>query len=88
LDAEHVSLYASSSECLVGIRKVDRYRDTLTLLDLPDDAEDGAAAVGRYLDAFRAGELDPRDIHARLDNEDLAAVPEVARQMRLRGITP
>jgi hypothetical protein len=72
---------------LLAIRKEDRVRYTVNTLDLPDDADDGAAEIGKFLDALEARTIDPRAIYVHMENDVLATIPEVANQMRLRGVS-
>ncbi len=73
---------------LVAIRKLDKCRYIVTMLDLPADADDGAAEINKFLAAFQAGTLDPRSVYAQMGNEELARIPGVANQLRLRGVAP
>src|SRR5262249_9725003 len=72
---------------LAGIKKLDRSRYTVATFDMPADADDGAAEIQKFVEAFEAGSLDPRSVYRQMSNEELATIPEVASQMRLRSIS-
>jgi len=72
---------------VVGIRKVDRMRYVVALLNPAEEVTDGAREIKEFLDRFNRGEIDLAAVYPRLANEDLAAIPEVLKQMRLRGVS-
>jgi hypothetical protein len=71
---------------IVTVRKLDTARFAVAMLPLPEDADDGAEKIQPFLDQFEAGSVDLGSIYPRLANEELAAIPEVAAHMRLKGI--
>jgi hypothetical protein len=72
---------------MVAIRKHDKVRYSVTILDLPPNAHDGAEVIRRFLEAFEKGGIDLGSIYARMPNGTLAAVPEVGKYMQLRGMS-
>lgn len=74
------------SRLLVGLRKQDTTRFVVTTYDLPDGADDGADVILTFMELFSAGRIDLGSVFARLSNEELAAVPEVATAMAMKGI--
>ena len=72
---------------LVGIRRLDKSRYTVTTYDLGDNADDGATEIQKFVEVFTAGTLDPRSLYAQRSNEELAAIPELGNLMRLRCIS-
>ena len=79
-------LLQQGQRVLIGIKKLDKWRYTVTILPLPAGAEDGAAEINKFLQGFQADAIDPRGIYPQMDNEALASITEVANQLRLRGI--
>ncbi len=69
------------------IRKLDNVRFDLGIRDLPSDADDGADKITNFLRQLEAGSVDLAAVYPRISNEELAAIPEVASAMRLKGIS-
>jgi hypothetical protein len=72
---------------LVALRKLNRMRYNVATLPLPADADDGAQVIAEFLAQFEGGAIDLGAIYQQLPNEDLAAIPEIATLVKLRGIT-
>jgi hypothetical protein len=53
--------------------------------ELPPDVDDGAAKVQRFLDQTERGEVDLSSVYPRHDNEALAALPEIATRLAVKG---
>jgi hypothetical protein len=70
---------------LLSVRK-SGYEYKVGTAPLPDDADDGAAAVATFQAAFDAGEIDLASVWPRLDDDTLAGIPEVASAMRAKGV--
>lgn len=73
---------------LVGISKASTGRFLVNTFPLPEGADDGVAVIAPFCDRFAAGEIDLTGVYTHLSNEELAAIPEIAAGLRLRGITP
>jgi hypothetical protein len=71
---------------LVGIRKPEKTRFIVAVYDLPEQVDDGADVILRFTDEFQAGRIDLGSVFPRLTNEELAAVPEVAAMMAMKGV--
>jgi hypothetical protein len=72
---------------LVALRKLDKMRYNVAILPLPEDADDGARTIAEFLAQFENDAIDLRAVYPQLSNEDLADIPEIATQVKLRGIT-
>jgi hypothetical protein len=73
---------------LIALRRLDAGKFALATLDLPEGVDDGAAAVKSFRDRLEAGEIDLASAYPQLTRQDLAAIPEVAAAMRVRGVAP
>jgi hypothetical protein len=71
---------------LVGVRKPDNMSFVVTPYDLPENADDGATVILAFTEQFKAGRIDLGCVYSRMTNEELAAVPEIATMMTLKGI--
>jgi len=71
---------------LISVRKLETAKFVVTTLALPEDAEDGAASIQAFQDQFAAGTVDLAGVYPRLSNEELAAIPEVATALKLKGL--
>jgi hypothetical protein len=72
---------------LLGIRKPDNVSFVVTSYDLPATAADGADVIAAFKEQFDAGRIDLGSVYARVSNEELAAVPEVATLMAAKGVS-
>jgi hypothetical protein len=72
---------------LMTVRKLDIVRYELTAAPLPEGADDGAAAISKFKEELDSGIVNLEDVYPHLTNNDLAAIPDVARVMQLKGIT-
>jgi hypothetical protein len=72
---------------LVALRKRDKMRYDVTILPLPEDADDGVQAIAEFRAQFEGGTIDLRAIYEQRSNEELADIPEIATQVKLREIT-
>jgi hypothetical protein len=71
---------------IIALRKLDNIRFAVTTLPLPDDADDGADKIAAFVKQVEANAIDLGSVYPRLGNEELAALPDVASAMRLKGI--
>jgi hypothetical protein len=78
---------SKNERVLIAVRRPEKFTYTVTVLDLPEDADAGEDAVLRFQDSFDAGKIDLAAIYQRLTDETLATVPEIATIMKLRGIS-
>jgi len=72
---------------LIAVRKLDRTGFSVALLDLPEGADDGASEIARFLEAHAGGTVELARIYRQLSNQELAAIPEIATSMRLKGVS-
>lgn len=70
----------------VGIRRLDGGRFAVAAYPLPAGADDGAAAVADFKARYDAGRVAPRDAYPTVPAADLAARPDVAKLMALKGV--
>ena len=70
---------------LLAIAKIDRYRFGVTSLPLNENADDGAEKIAHFVSQFEAASIDLAGIYPQLSNEELAAIPEVATVLQVRG---
>jgi hypothetical protein len=71
---------------VLSVRKVDNVRFAVGTFPLPDDADDGADKIGAFVEQINAGTIDLGAAFPRLGAEELAAIPEVASALRMKGI--
>jgi hypothetical protein len=53
---------------------------------LNEETDDGARKIAAFLCQIKAGALDLGCVFARLSNDEIAAIPDIARAMQLRGM--
>ncbi len=72
---------------LASVRKTGW--DTFEVRELPavEGADDGAEQITSFDEGFRQGVVDLARIYALVDNAVLAAVPEIAAVMKLKGLS-
>jgi hypothetical protein len=73
---------------LLAIRKLDRYRFSVSTLPLQKGADDGADVIADFMERYEAGAVDLCCIYPRLSNEQVTALPEVATILKVRGDQP
>jgi hypothetical protein len=73
---------------LLAIRKLDRYRFSVSTLPLQKGADDGADVIADFLERYESGAIDLGCVYPRLSNEQVTALPEVATVLKVRGIQP
>jgi hypothetical protein len=73
---------------LIGLRKMDQFgsRFAVTVTPLPEGADDGAEQIAAFKQQMEAGAIDLRTVYQRLQAEELAAIPEIATRMSLKGV--
>lgn len=71
---------------VIGIRKLDNVRFSVATYPLSADADDGLEVIAAFMEQLESGQIDLGEVYARMTNEDLAAIPELAAAMALRGI--
>jgi hypothetical protein len=64
-------------------RNDERY--TVSTGELGDDAEGGEAVIQAFKDDYAAKRIDLTRVYTRIDNEQLAQVPNIARMLALKG---
>jgi hypothetical protein len=73
---------------LLIICRPDRGRYSVTMQPLAEGIDDGAAQIAEFLQAFATGSVDLASVFPQLSNPELAAVPEIATALKIRGIQP
>ncbi len=71
---------------LLRLSKLDSYRFLVIPEPLHESAEDGADAIANFFDKLTSGAVRLSDVYPCLDNETVAAFPEVAAALKARGI--
>jgi hypothetical protein len=79
-------LKEGTRRALIAIRNLNAGKFVLNALPLSEDADDGAPKIREFHERLQAGEIDLARVYSRLANEDLAAIPEIARAMQIKGI--
>jgi hypothetical protein len=69
----------------VFISKEGRYRFAVSTFDLTEEMDTGEEEISRFLEKFKAGEVDLTSVYPRLENEQLSAITEIARLLCLKG---
>jgi hypothetical protein len=69
------------------VRKPDKTRFSVTTNELADSVQDGAAEILAFQERFARGEIDLGSVFTRLTNAELAALPSIAKLLRLRGLS-
>jgi len=64
----------------------DEMKYTVTTSELPADINLNEEVIQNFLDNFNAGLIDLSSVYQKIDNSELALVPEIARMMVLKGI--
>jgi hypothetical protein len=83
----HLKNLPTSGPVLIGIREgSDRASFEVRSFPLPENADDGATVIPDFLQRLKDGAIDLGSVYPRQSNESLAALPEVERLMKLRGI--
>jgi len=72
---------------LLGISRQDLGRFQVRTLPLPEGADDGAIIIRAFVEQLTAGTIDVAAVYPRLGAAELAAIPEVATMLQLRGIS-
>jgi hypothetical protein len=72
---------------LVGIQKLDMVRFALSTTTLSGDADSGTSQIAAFEEMSASGAVDLRSVYPRLEAEELAAIPEIAKRMQLKGVT-
>jgi hypothetical protein len=72
---------------LVGVRRHEGGRFSVAAYPLADGADDGAAVIAEFCRRYEAGQVDLRSVYQSPAPAELSALPEVRRQMDLRGVT-
>ena len=69
----------------IFLSEVGRFRFVVSTFDLTEEIDTGEEAISRFLEKFKAGEVDLTSVYPRLENEQLSAISEIARLLRLKG---
>jgi hypothetical protein len=72
---------------LVGLHRPDMGRYTVTRLELPKDADNGAQQTLRFTQRLQAGDINLADIYPVIPDDTLAGISSVAAAMQLKGIS-
>jgi hypothetical protein len=72
---------------VLGVRKLDGGRFTVSTHALPDGVDDGAVVVKAFCQQLEAGQVALESAYPLPSSQDMAEVPEIATAMRLRGVT-
>jgi hypothetical protein len=59
---------------------------TVTAVPLQDDVADGAEVIKTFLENHQKGTIELASVFPMVTNEQLAAIPEIDRMLKLRGI--
>ena len=70
----------------VFVSRVQGDSYTVTAVPLQDDVEDGTDAIKLFLDKYKNGLIKLDSVFPKATNEQLAAIPEIDRMLKLRGI--
>jgi len=64
----------------------DGAKFSVSTAELQTDVDGGEATIKRFLDEYTAGNHALAAVYPRIDNEQLAAVEEIARMLALKGV--
>jgi hypothetical protein len=70
----------------VFVSRVQGDSYTVTAVPLQDDVADGAEVIKTFLENHQKGTIELASVFPVVTNEQLAAIPEIDRMLRLRGI--
>jgi hypothetical protein len=59
---------------------------SVSAVSLPDDADAGETTIAAFLKDYEAGRIELASVYPHVDNQSLAAIPEIARMLKLKGI--
>jgi hypothetical protein len=76
----------SGRRLVLLVRKPDRTTYTVSILELQDGMDDGAAVVAEFRKRWDAGEVDLLAVYPKFDNRELAAIPGIARMLKIKGV--
>jgi hypothetical protein len=69
------------------IRKPDRVKYEVSVIDLAADVDDGAAVIKAFVARWEAGEVKLASVYPCLDNRTLAEIPGIATLLKIKGAT-
>ena len=69
----------------VFISKEDNYRFKVDTFELKEGIDTGEKQISEFLERYEAGEVDLTSVYPRLENEQLAAIDEIARVLQMKG---
>ena len=69
----------------VFLSKEGLYRFVVSTFDLTEEIDTGEEVISRFFDKVNADEIDLPSVYPRLENEQLSAISEIARLLRLKG---
>ena len=70
----------------VFVSRVQGDSYTVTAVPLQDDVEDGAEVIKTFLENHQKGTIELASVFPKVTNEQLAAIPEIDRMLKLKGI--
>jgi hypothetical protein len=70
----------------VFVSRVQGDSYTVTAVPLQDDVEDGAEVIKTFLENHQKGTIELASVFPKATNEQLAAIPEIDRMLKLRRI--
>ena len=83
-----VNILKDGSRKAVFVSRVQGDSYTVTAVPLQDDVEDGADAIKTFLENHQKGTVRLESVFPVVTNEQLAALPEIAAMLKLKGICP
>ena len=81
-----VNVLKDGSRKAVFISRLHGDSYTVTAVPLQDDVADGAEVIKTFLEDHQKGMIQLDSVFPKATNEQLAAIPEIDRMLKLRGI--
>jgi hypothetical protein len=72
---------------LVAVSRPEFGKYRVSASPLPADADDGGAVIATFVEAVNAGRVSPEDAYPVLTAAEIADIPELAKQAKLKGLT-
>jgi hypothetical protein len=81
-----VEAMKDGTEKVLFISRIQSDGFSVSAVSLPEDADAGEATIAAFLKDYEAGRIELASVYPHVDNDALAAIPEIARMLKLKGI--
>ena len=81
-----LNVLKSKTRQVLFVSRPSNFKYVVATSPLKDDVDSGETQIKSFLEKFNKGEVDLTAAYAIIDNEQLAATPEIAKMIELKGI--